>query len=64
MLTVADSALALQTDAITPLSKTAWAVRYQSDWRHFCAWCESRGLRPLPAAADAVAAYSPIAPGA
>jgi integrase len=31
---------------------------YQSDWRDFCAWCESRGgLCPLPAAADAVAAY-------
>ena len=31
---------------------------YQSDWRNFCAWCESRGgLCPLPAAADAVAAY-------
>ena len=31
---------------------------YQSDWREFCAWCKSRGgLRPLPAAADAVAAY-------
>jgi integrase len=31
---------------------------YQSDWRDFCAWCESRGgLSPLPAAGDAVAAY-------
>jgi site-specific recombinase XerD len=30
---------------------------YQSDWRHFCAWCESRGIQPLPAAAEAVAAY-------
>jgi site-specific recombinase XerD len=31
---------------------------YQSDWRDFCAWCESRGgLSPMPAAADAVAAY-------
>lgn len=30
---------------------------YQADWRHFCGWCESRGLQPLPAAADAVAAY-------
>jgi site-specific recombinase XerD len=31
---------------------------YQSDWRDFCAWCESRGgVCPLPAAADAVAAY-------
>jgi site-specific recombinase XerD len=31
---------------------------YQSDWRDFCAWCESRGcLSPLPAAAESVAAY-------
>jgi site-specific recombinase XerD len=31
---------------------------YQSDWRGFCAWCESHGgLSPLPAAAEAVAAY-------
>jgi len=31
---------------------------YQADWRHFCAWCESRGdLQPLPASPDAVAAY-------
>ena len=31
---------------------------YQSDWRAFCAWCESRGgLCPLPAAAESVAAY-------
>ena len=22
---------------------------YQSDWRDFCAWCEARGLGPLPA---------------
>jgi integrase len=31
---------------------------YQSDWRDFCSWCESHGgLCPLPASADAVAAY-------
>jgi integrase len=31
---------------------------YQSDWRDFCAWCESRGgLCPLAAKADTVAAY-------
>ena len=31
---------------------------YQGDWRDFCAWCESHGsLCPLPASADAVAAY-------
>jgi site-specific recombinase XerD len=31
---------------------------YQSDWRDFCAWCESQGgICPLPAPADSVAAY-------
>jgi hypothetical protein len=37
---------------------------YQSDWRDFCEWCESRGgLCPLPATADAVAAYIVICAG-
>jgi site-specific recombinase XerD len=30
---------------------------YQADWRDFCAWCQSRALCPLPAAAESVAAY-------
>jgi site-specific recombinase XerD len=30
---------------------------YRSDWRDFCTWSESRGINPLPAAADIVAAY-------
>jgi site-specific recombinase XerD len=30
---------------------------YKADWRDFCGWCEARGLQPLPAMADAVAAY-------
>ena len=30
---------------------------YQADWRDFCAWCEARGLDPLPAAPETVAAY-------
>jgi site-specific recombinase XerD len=30
---------------------------YQSDWRDFCGWCEGRGVGPLPASADTVAAY-------
>jgi site-specific recombinase XerD len=30
---------------------------YQSDWRHFCAWCERQGMCPMPAAAEVVAAY-------
>jgi site-specific recombinase XerD len=30
---------------------------YQSDWRHFCAWCETHNLGALPAAPESVAAY-------
>ena len=30
---------------------------YRADWGDFCAWSNARGLQPLPAAADAVAAY-------
>jgi hypothetical protein len=40
------------------LSKAENTLRgYRSDWRNFCAWCESHVLCPLPANADAVAAY-------
>src|ERR1043166_6103912 len=39
-------------------SKAQSTVRgYRSDWRHFCAWCDSRGLSPLPASPEAVASY-------
>src|SRR5690349_9787607 len=39
-------------------SKSESTLRgYESDWRDFCAWCESRGLCPLPATAETVAAY-------
>jgi site-specific recombinase XerD len=30
---------------------------YQSDWRDFCAWCESHALAVLPAAPETVASY-------
>jgi site-specific recombinase XerD len=30
---------------------------YKSDWRHFCAWCQEQDVCPLPASAEAVAAY-------
>jgi integrase len=30
---------------------------YRADWREFCQWCETRGLGPLPAAPETVAAY-------
>jgi site-specific recombinase XerD len=39
-------------------SKAGSTLRgYQSDWREFCAWCEARGLEPMPAGVEAVAAY-------
>jgi site-specific recombinase XerD len=48
-----------QVRAFVRASKAENTLRgYQSDWRDFCAWCESRGgLCPLAAKADAVAAY-------
>jgi site-specific recombinase XerD len=30
---------------------------YRADWREFCGWCASQGVRPLPASAEAVASY-------
>ena len=30
---------------------------YRSDWRDFCGWCDARGVAPLPASPEAVAAY-------
>jgi site-specific recombinase XerD len=30
---------------------------YQSDWRHFCAWCEAHGICPLPASPETGASY-------
>ena len=30
---------------------------YRADWADFSAWCDARGLRSIPAAADAVAGY-------
>jgi site-specific recombinase XerD len=39
-------------------SKAASTLRgYQSDWRHFCAWCEKHSQCPLPASPEAVASY-------
>jgi site-specific recombinase XerD len=39
-------------------SKAANTLRgYQSDWRAFCAWCESRALCPVPANPETVAAF-------
>lgn len=30
---------------------------YRADWRDFCGWCESHGVRALPALPETVAAY-------
>src|ERR1700722_7648503 len=39
-------------------SKAANTLRgYKSDWRSFCAWCESHSLCPMPASAEIVASY-------
>jgi integrase len=39
-------------------SKAANTLRgYQSDWRHFCAWCEGYNQYPLPASPETVAVY-------
>jgi hypothetical protein len=39
-------------------SKAANTLRgYQSDWRAFCAWCESHSLCPLPALPETIASY-------
>jgi len=39
-------------------SKAASTLRgYKSDWNHFCAWCEGRGLDAIPAFPETVAAY-------
>ena len=31
---------------------------YESDWRIFCAWCDARGIEPLPASPDVVAVFA------
>src|ERR1700757_712881 len=30
---------------------------YESDWRHFCAWCEAHSFCPLPASPEIAASY-------
>ena len=52
------------TDLVERMREYAEASRapntwraYQSDLRHFAAWCAQHGLDPLPAAATTVAAY-------
>lgn len=47
-----------QVRAYIRASKAESTLRgYQSDWRDFCAWCESRNLCPLPATPETVATY-------
>jgi site-specific recombinase XerD len=39
-------------------SKAASTLRgYGCDWKDFCRWCDGRGLCPLPATAETIAAY-------
>ncbi len=57
------SALALEEadraagDFMKASKSSATRRAYQSDARHFSAWCARHGLGPLPASADMVAAY-------
>src|SRR3989441_4589806 len=47
-----------QVREYTRASKAENTLRgYQSDWRDFCAWCESHDIRPMPATVEAVASY-------
>jgi site-specific recombinase XerD len=47
-----------QVRAFVRASKAENTLRgYRADWREFCGWCESHGICPLPAAAEAVASY-------
>jgi site-specific recombinase XerD len=47
-----------QVRAYIRASKAENTIRgYQSDWRGFCVWCEGQNVCPLPAAAEAIAAY-------
>lgn len=61
MSTGADAVLSPSLDQVREYiraSKSENTLRgYQSDWRAFCAWCESRVLCPLPANPETVAAF-------
>ena len=53
--------LAQLSDAATDFalhSKSLNTIKaYQSDWKHFTLWCESKGLVPLPAQKEVLALY-------
>ncbi len=39
-------------------SKAESTIRgYRADWGHFCRWCESHGVNPLPSLPETVASY-------
>jgi len=44
-------------DFITRASASATLRAYRSDWKLFCAWCETRGYQPLPASPQVTAAF-------
>jgi len=47
-----------QVRAFIRASKSDNTLRgYRSDWRSFCAWCESQALCPMPAGPETVAAF-------
>lgn len=47
-----------QTQRFIQNSKSAnTRIAYQTDWRHFCSWCDSHGLASLPATPQTIAAY-------
>src|SRR5258708_590482 len=47
-----------QVHAFIRASKAENPLRgYRTDWRAFCAWCQTHDTGPLPAAAESVAAY-------
>ena len=44
-------------DVLAASTAASTAEAYRSDWRHFSAWCDERGLQSLPAAPDTVVLY-------
>lgn len=50
--------LAEQVREFIRASKAENTLRgYQSDWRHFCAWCEAHSIHFLPANPESIASY-------
>ena len=55
---IVPSPLPAQVREFIRASKAESTLRgYQSDWRHFCVWCEAHSIHFLPANPDSVALY-------